>query len=37
MATETSTRDSLKTEKISLLVLAGCVAVLVALLVFRPF
>jgi hypothetical protein len=37
MPTESSARDSLKTEKISLLVLAGCVAVLVAVLIFRPF
>jgi predicted RND superfamily exporter protein len=37
MASETSTRDSLKSEKLSLLILAVCVVVLVSLVVFRPF
>lgn len=38
MATESPThRDSLRTEKLSLLVLALCVVVLVGLLVFQPF
>jgi predicted RND superfamily exporter protein len=37
MASEPSTRDSLKSEKLSLLILAVCVVVLVSLVVFRPF
>lgn len=37
MTPEPSTRDSLRTEKVSVLILAVCVAVLVSLLVFRPF
>ena len=38
MASESSTRkDSLKVEKVSLLVLTLCIVVLVYLLVFRPF
>lgn len=38
MAAETNTRkDSLKVEKLSLLVLTLCIVVLVYLLVFRPF
>ncbi len=38
MGAESSTRkDSLKVEKLSLLVLTLCVVVLVYLLVFRPF
>ena len=38
MATESGTRkDNLKVEKVSLLVLTACIAVLVYLLVFRPF
>lgn len=38
MAAESNQRkDSLKVEKLSLLILALCIVVLVALLVFRPF
>jgi hypothetical protein len=37
MASVPSTRDSLKSEKLSLLILAVCVVVLVSLVVFRPF
>ena len=38
MAAETNARkDSLQVEKLSLLVLALCIVVLVYLLVFRPF
>jgi hypothetical protein len=38
MAAETRTRkDTLKVEKLSLLVLTLCVVVLVYLLIFRPF
>ena len=37
MATESSTRDNLRTEKMAVLILALCVAVLVGLLVFQPF
>jgi hypothetical protein len=38
MAAETPTRkDTLKVEKLSLLVLTLCVVVLVYLLIFRPF
>ena len=37
MATESNPRDSLRTEKLSLLILAVCVVVLVGLLVFHPF
>jgi hypothetical protein len=36
-AESTMRKDSLKFEKLSLLVLALCIAVLVCLLVFRPF
>jgi hypothetical protein len=38
MAAETNTRkDNLKVEKLSLLVLTLCIAVLVYVLVYRPF
>ena len=38
MATESATRkDNLTNEKLSLLILAVCVVVLVGLLVFQPF
>jgi hypothetical protein len=38
MAAESNQRkDSLKVEKLSLLILTLCIVVLVALLVFRPF
>jgi len=36
-AESTSGKDTLKVEKVSLLILMGCVVVLVGLLVFRPF
>lgn len=37
MTIESSPRDSLKTEKISLLILAICLVVLVGVLIIRPF
>jgi predicted RND superfamily exporter protein len=37
MAVESTRKDSLKVEKVSLLVLTLCIVVLVCLLIFRPF
>jgi hypothetical protein len=37
MAAESKTKDSLKLEKMSLLVLGLCIAALVYLVVYRPF
>jgi hypothetical protein len=37
MAVESTRKDSLKVEKVSLLVLTLCIVMLVYLLIFRPF